>query len=211
MKKGLKIGLIWIISTVVVYFIFTLGNFAIWCHENQIALFKIPDNELVQLDSQKIQELGDRINLVANAMEESLTEENGVYHSIAEDFDPLGYSVWIYIRGEINSITTRYITMSILLGISITIAYMVIVSKKVGIVQKFLIGYLGPMVMFPVIYIYSWTYRFWSLSETYFNTNSRKFYVAYTVIFITIYVVNYVISKKMAEKLNEVSRKISNL
>lgn len=207
MKKGLKIGLVWIISTVTVYLIFTLGNFAIWCHENQISLLKIPDNELARLDSEKIQELGDRINLVANAMEESLTEENGVYYSIAEDFDPLGYSIWIYIRGEINSITTRYITMSILLGISIAIAYMVIESKKVGIVQKFLIGYLGPMLMFPVIYMYSWTYRFWSLSETYFNTNSRKFYVGYTIIFIVTYGINYGISKKMAEKLNEVSGK----
>ncbi len=207
MKKGLKIGLVWMVSTVVVYLIVTLGNFTIWCHENQIALFKIPENELARLDSEKIQELGDRIDMVAKAMEESLEEENGEYHSIAEDFDPLGYSVWIYIRGEINSITTRYIVMSFLLGTSILITYVVIVSKKIGIVQKFLIGYLGPMLMFPVIYMYSWMHRFWSLSEMYFNANSRKFYVGYTIIFIVTYGINYGISKKMAEKLNEVSGK----
>ena len=47
---------------------------------------------------------------------------DGHLHSIAEYFDPLGYSVWIYMRGEINHMTSQYLVISILLGISTTVA-----------------------------------------------------------------------------------------
>lgn len=208
-KKLLKVLLILVISMVVIYLVLTIAGFYSWCNENQLLVDS--DEILSQVDSSKIQELGNRIGLFEQVLKDELqTIQNGVYeegqHSLAEYYNPLGFSVWSYMRLEIQAIINHYFIISILSGVAITIAYVVITSKRLNAILKFAIGYFGVMIMVPPIYMYSWTYRFWDIFTTY-SRMPKYFYIGYTVIFVLMYVVNYRVGTKMAEKLNQAIHK----
>lgn len=203
-KKLLKVLLVMVTSMVVVYLMLTIPAFYSWCDENQLLVDS--DEILSQVDPSKIQELGNRIGLFEQLMKEDLQNiQNGIYeegqHSLAEYYDPLGCSVWSYMRLEIQGIINNYFMISILSGVAITIAYVVITSKKMNSILKFAIGYFGVMLMVPPIYMYSWTYRFWDIFTTYGHM-PKYFYIGYTVIFVLMYVVNYRVGTKMAKELN---------
>ena len=102
----------------------------------------------------------------------------------------------------IQDVLTKYLTISILLGFSIAIAYVVITSKKLNAILKIAIGYLGVMLLIPYVYMYSYTYRFWSISET-FHSTPKYFFILYTIIFLVMYLINYLIGKNMAKNLNQ--------
>lgn len=203
-KKIFKTILVFIISTIILYLGFTLTNFYAWCNENQ--LFVNSDTLLSELDRNKIQELGDSIGKYAQILEDSLDksyyEENSDYHSLAEYYNPLGFSIWSHLQLVVKELLNKYFMISILSGVAIAIAYAVITSKKMNNILKVIIGYLGVMLIVPPIYMYSWTYRFWDIPVTYRNT-PMYFYIGYTAIFILMYVINYQIGVKMAKELNE--------
>ena len=206
MKKLLKTLLVFSISTIAIYMIFTLNFFNKRCKEYQFSLFSKKYYDLRNVDREKIKELGDGISNYAKLLEESHKEsdyiENSNYHAIAEDFDPLGYSVWSVFQTEITMITNKYICISILLGVSIGIAYVVITSKKMNNIFKILIGYFLPMLIIPPIYAYNLTYRSWDIFTIY-RTVPKYFYIIFTLIFIIIYIINYVIGLRITKKLNE--------
>lgn len=206
MKKVLKTLLVFGISTIVIYMVFTLNFLNERCKEYQFSLFSKKYYDLRNIDKQKIKELGDGISNYARLLEESREEsdyiENSAYHAIAEDFDPLGYSVWSIFQTEITMITNEYICISILLGISIGIAYVVITSKKMNNIFKILIGYFLPILIIPPIYAYHLTYRNWDVFTTYRNV-PKYFYIIYTLIFVIIYIINYVIGLRITNKLNQ--------
>lgn len=200
-KKILKMLGIFIFLTVIIYLVLTISAFYNWCLENQI--FVNSDNLLLELKSEKIQELGDNINNLAQVIENSGKELNeGSNHTLSEYYDPLGYSVWCYIQEGINQVLNKYFTISVLLGVSITIAYAVIISKNMKNILKFVIGYLGVMIIIPIIYTYSWTYRFIGIKDTY-QSMPKYFYIIYTTIFILMYLINYKIGVKMTKELNQ--------
>lgn len=203
LKKCLKTLFVLIFSTFIMYVIFTALNFYSWFKEEQLYPYSSVGDLVSTVDSGKIKELGDSIGLFTQVLEDSLNEtyEEG-NHSLAEDFDPLGFSVWSHIQMSINEVFTRSLSISILFGISIMIAYIVITSKKMKFILKFSIGYLGVLLLFPPIYMYSWTYRFWSITET-FSSTPKIFYIGYTAIFILMYFINYRMSVKMAKELNQ--------
>lgn len=205
-KKLLKTLLVFSISTIIIYMIFTLNFLNERCKEYQFSLFSKNYYDLRNIDRQKMKELGEGIGNYAKLLEESLDEshyiENSNYHTIAEDFDPLGYSIWITFQTEITVITNKYISISILLGVSISIAYVVITSKKMNSTLKILIGYFLPILIIPPIYMYSSTSRFWDVFTTY-KATSIYFYIIYTAIFIIIYIINYIIGLRIAKKLNQ--------
>lgn len=208
-KKLLKLLLVLIVSMVVVYLVLTISAFYRWCDENQLLVDS--DKILEQVDSGKIQELGNRIGLFEQVMKEDLQNiQSGMYeegqHSLAEYYDPLGCSVWSYMRLEIQEIIHHYFAISILSGVAITIAYVVITSKKMNGILKFAIGYFGVMLLVPPIYMYTWTYRFWDIFTTY-KSMPKYFYIGYTVIFALMYVINYRVGMKMAEGLNDAMNK----
>lgn len=209
-KKLLKILLVLITSMIVVYLVLTIPAFYGWCEENQLLVDS--DEILSQVDSSKIQELGNRIGLFEQLMKEDLQNiQNGTYDgeeglSLAKYYDPLGCSVWSYMRLEIQTIINSYFTISILSGVAITIAYVVITSKKMNVILKFAIGYFGVMLIVPPIYMYSWTYRFWDILTTY-SQMPKYFYIGYTMIFVLMYVVNYKVGTKMAKELNQAIKK----
>lgn len=202
-KKILKTLFVFIISTIIIYLVLTITAFYHWGKENQ--MFINMDRLLVELDSEKIQELGDRVGNYEKVLEDSLDksyyEENSDYHSLAEYYDPLGISVWTYMHMEMENILNKGV-ISVLSGISITIAYVLITSKKINSILKIAIGYFGPMLIIPPIYMYSWTYRFWDIFQIY-RSMPKYFYIGYTVVFILMYIINYRIGVRMTRELNQ--------
>lgn len=202
-KKILKTLLVFIVSTIIIYLVLTVTAFYNWGKENQ--MFINMDRLLVELDSEKIKELGDEISNYAKLLEDSLDksyyEESSNYHSLAEYYDPLGISVWAHIHMEIENILNKHV-ISILSGVAIAIAYAVITTKKINHILKFAIGYFGPMLIIPPIYMYSWTYRLWGIFETY-RSMPKYFYIGYTTIFVLMYLINYKVGIRMARKLNQ--------
>lgn len=196
-KKILKILLIFLISTITIYLTLTIGNFINWCHENQIPLFKHYEARsayILNLDAEKIQEMGIYVGAYQETLQQPLAEWS---------YDPVGFSVWLYIDSIVQNLLEPYVTPAILLGLSISIAYAVITSKKMKNTLKFILGYWSILLFIPPIYKYSYTYRFWSITETYFTPISIKFYIIYTIIFLLLFAINYRISKKIAQELNE--------
>lgn len=202
-KKILKTLFVFIISTIIIYLVLTITAFYHWGKENQI--FINMDRILVDLDSEKIKELGDEIGNYEKVLEDSLDksyyEESSDNHSLAEYYDPLGFSVWTHLHAEMEKILNKYV-ISILSGVAITIAYVIISSKKMNYILKIALGYFGPILMIPPIYMYSWTYRFWDILNTY-RSMPKYFYIGYTIIFLLMYVVNYKVGVKMAKELNQ--------
>ena len=203
--KALKSLMIFIISTILIYMVFTIGYFISWCNEIQLKLFTDNiANEIPNLDKNKVQELGDYVGDYAELLEYSLEEKNseeGTY-IIAEHYDPLGFSVWTYLREEIVKIIDRYNELSMYLGIATTTAYIIITSKNINNAFKFIIGYIGPMLIIPPIYAYTSRFRLLNVFEIYNMTILRFFYVAYTAIFVLIFLINYLVAKKMVKELN---------
>ena len=202
--------MIFVISAIIIYLVPTLINFNNWCKENQLNLFMSDYYDIRNIDSNKIQNIGDSVSTYLEVLENSLDktnyEQDSNYHSLAEYFNPLGFSVWSYMQEGLNRIFTQYIVISILSGIAIVIAYIIITSKKMNNILKFFIGYFGIMLIIPPIYMYSFTYRFWDIFQTY-STTPKWFYIGYTAIFILMYVVNYKIGVKMSRELNQAINK----
>ena len=213
-KRGLKTILVFIISTIVIYVGFTAKDFYKTCKENQLYLFENKYNEdIAKLDKDKIKELGDSVELYKEILEQSANESkykddgqehyigDGHEHSLGEFYDPLGFSIWSFIQVELTQITTKYINISIISGVAIAIAYLVITCRRISTILKFIIGYFGIMIVVPPIYMYTWTYRFWDIGSTY--SRPKYFYIGYTAIFVIMYIVNYKIGVKMTEELNQ--------
>lgn len=200
LKKFLKAICLLIASSLIIYLVFTISAFIGWCNENQISIVDHSDDMLEYLDPDKIQGIGNFVGTMEQVMKDSLQDNS--YHSLAEDYDPLGFSVWSYMNMGIQNVLTKYLTISILLGFSIAIAYVVITSKKLNAILKIAIGYFGILLIIPYVYMYSYTYRFWSFSET-FHATPKYFFILYTVIFLVMYLINYLIGKNMAKNLNQ--------
>lgn len=206
LKKILKIVLIFLITTSIVYAVPTAIAFNKWCKKNNLSITGEDfSSDLRKIDKDKIQNIGNDVSSIVEVIEMSVEEAKknpNAPHSIGEYFDPLGYSVWSYMQMGIDRIFTSYTTISILFGIGVTIAYIVITNKKMNNIIKFSIGYFGVMLIIPPIYMYSYTYRFWSIAQTY-SSISKYFYIGYTTMFILMYVINYTIGTKMTKELNE--------
>ncbi len=206
-KKIIKTLLVFICSTIVIYFLFTVPSFYKWCNENQLILYKNGEEvskEILKLDSAKIKEIGDAVRINTESMEMSLelsaNDGDDDSHSLAEFYDPLGYSVWIYMQVGMYKVTISYIGLSILLGICITIEYIVITSKKLNNILKFVIGYLGVMFIIPPILQYNHFYRWIGLPH---GVNLKPFYIVYTIVFAVAYITNYIVGVRMTKKLND--------
>lgn len=228
--KIIKIGLVFIFSTVVIYLTMAIGKFISVCHVYQIPLpltfsEEARENYILNLNPEKLEELGQNVSIFEGVMkqakevslysEEELqnhTLTDGHEHTFADFYDPTGFALWGFLDGLVQYIGGKYvINAALFLGISVTIAYAVITSKKMNLALKIVIGYFGMMLAFPPLYMYSWTYRFWKLYEMYWNQDSKRFYAIYTTIFVLIFVINYVIGRKMTRQLNETIRNNENI
>lgn len=209
-KKLLKVLLIFTISSLIIYIFLTTKDFLKISEKYQLfPIYVVRENGF---DKEMIQELGDEITLFANMLEESAVYKNdgqnhfigdGHEHTIGDFYDPIGYSAWSLLQANVYNLFSNYISISIALGIVIAIAYGIITSKKINKVLKFIIGYVSIIIIFPPLYMYSWTGRFWDFKAMYLNEDSTFFYLAYTIIFILICLINYAISKRITKNLNK--------
>lgn len=170
---------------------------------------------LVDVNPETLDELGNEIESFADLIREEANKSiyknddqshylnDGHIHSIGEFFNPTGYSAWQLLNFLIINTLSNYTNISIALGIVSALAYAIITSKSLNNILKLILGYIGIILVFPPIYMYTWTFRFWSIKEMYFNSDSKTFYIAYTLIFILVYIVNYLIGKFMTNKLNK--------
>ena len=170
---------------------------------------------LTDVNPETINKLGNEIDSFADLLREEANKSiykndiqshslnDGHLHSIGEFFNPTGYSAWQLLNLLIINILSNYTNISIALGIVTALAYAIITSKSLNIILKLVLGYIGIILIFPPIYMYTWTFRFWSIKEMYFNSYSKTFYIVYTLIFILMYIINYIIGKTMTNKLNK--------
>lgn len=204
LKKMIIALLIFILIATFTYLVSTLSLFYKWCNKNQ--LFINSDN-ILELDSEKIQQIGDKVGLQTRLLKESLKETNKDenVHSIAEYYDPLGFAVWSFMQNDVKTIFTVYIEISIILGATIAIAYIIITSKRINNILKFIIGYVSIILSVNILLWYRFYHSFNKAPfRIYCKSPSTKiFFVVYTVIFILIYVINYRVGAKMAKDLNE--------
>lgn len=219
LKKLLKILLIFLLSTVVLYCALTGAAFYRWCNTIDIQLLsdtsRLPDNN-------KVQKIGDTVEPYLNVLEEELekspylndgqehTVTDGHVHTIGEFYDPLSFAIWAPLQIALHDIFTKYILLSILIGVAIAIAYTVITSKKINVLLKVVIGYVAIILLVPQILMFSVTHNFYfagNISAVYFNSDLTYFYIGYTILFVLMYMINYIIGKKMTKELNQTIQK----
>lgn len=213
--KTLKTILIFIISTLIVYNCFILKNYIKVSKEYQIGY--VSYNNIVNLDKEKIEGLGNSVKIFSDLMEEeskkipeeksSVVTEDGKQYSLSNLYNPLGFAVRTHLDKVLREIFEEDLNISIYIGLTITFAYIIITAKRLNGIAKFIIGYLGIMIIFPPLYMYSWTGRFWELSTMYWYGANKIFYLIYTLIFLWMYIINYVISSKITKDLNEIVNK----
>ena len=204
MKNCLKLLLIFIMSFIIIYLLLTLSLFFKYCKLNNLYLFtNDTSDKIMNLDSSKIKELGDTIanykNVLDSSLDSSYYENNSNYHSIAEYYDTLGLSVHDYMQQGLNYISTAYLNFSIILGISITIAYFII-NSTLNTNIKFLCGYICIILIFPHILAFSYSHNLFNIIKAYYKTpNILHFYILYSISYILIYVLNYKKTNKKAK------------
>lgn len=213
--KFLKIVLVFLLSTIITYNCFLVKNYFVICDEFQVG--DMSGDAILHLDKEKIKDLGDSVRTIADLLEEDASKSNeerstiysedGEVYSISDLYDPLGFSVQMQIEHIISRLFYENISISIMIGITVTFAYTVITMKKLNNVVKVLLGYLGVMIVFPPLCMYSWTGRFWELTTMYWYAAPKYFYVVYTLIFVVMYIINCVVSTKLTKQLNEMVKK----
>lgn len=210
--KLVKIVLVFLMSTLVVYSGLVYQN--LQQIEEEYQLSAEPQN----LDAEKVKDLGDTVQDFADMLEEEAdkspykddglehTIDDGHDHSIGEFYDSLGISTMSVLRSVILNLLDSYdLLFSECIGVAIAIAYAVITSKKLKTMLKILIGYCCLMIVFPPLYMYSWTYRFWKPTDMYCNSDSIRFYIIFTIVVAVMFVVNFVHEKSIADGLNKES------
>ena len=191
-KTFLKMLLIFISSTIIIYCFLSLVKFRSWCAENQI-LFSI---EKGFSDEHVNNLLVYKIDYLATSIREFETS------FINYEGDSLGYSVWRFLQAGIGTAFSWYRDISILLGLSITISYFIITNHKINYFLKFILAYIG--ILFIIIFTY------YNIHSKIFpggivqrNQSIFYFFIIYTSIFMIMYILNYLFTKKMTIHINK--------
>lgn len=212
LKGLLKTILVFIICMIIIYLSFTIKEFFSWCHTIGVEPFAGWGEYGERMNIQAMNTYGEEISGTIEKMEETAEfyyKEHPEETSTLDFFSSIGYVVISDLQRNINHIVVTHIRISIFLSIAITIGYTIITRKNISNVFKFVIGYILVLIVFPPIYMYSMTNRFWSLKEMYLYGTPKVFYIAYTIIFIVMFLINYIISKNLANKLNKTIKNAS--
>lgn len=133
-KSILKFLLILIIVTTIVFFILDTKSFYSWCKKYDLQMFNthnISDEDVENLDEFKINGLGKGITSMKE-IELEFMEENNIEKIDQENF-ATGYASWLQLQSSAFEIT-QYYKLSILIGVIITLGYILI--KKLIIFLK---------------------------------------------------------------------------
>lgn len=196
MKNIIKIFIVLVFAVLTSYLVLTIRDFTLWCNKMQFSFINTEEEQLNNLDVEKIQYLGESIKGLSVAIEENF---KGTEY---EKYNSLGITIWKTFQLQMNDIVKGNVNMSLVLGVAITLAYIVITSSKISNSLKLLIGYFGIMIIFPPLYMYMYTGRLWDIMTMYVYNAPKAFYIVYTLIFVVMYVIKYNINSKFTTELN---------
>lgn len=199
-KSVLKILVILIASIMLTYLILTVKDLLLWYDEMQFDYIE-KGKSISEIDENIFDDLG------MNTYEYIDSVKDEIVGTELEKYNVLGLAIWQIMFLYIKTIIYKNISFSIFFGILLTIAYIVITNKRMSNFTKFLIGYISIIIVFPPLYMYSYTGRFWDLATMYIHSMSKYFYIIYTILFFIIYIVNYKINSRISKELNEALKK----
>lgn len=203
-KGLLKTILVFIVCMIIIYLPLTIKEFFSWCNKIGVEPFRNGFETIDELDVEAINEYGKGINNIIQMLEEAEKYElNPGEHYTTEYFDPVSYAVFSDLQMNIHHIVSHNIRKTVFLSLAITAGYLIITKVKMSNVRKFVLGYFLVLIVFPPIYMYSMTNRFWSLKEMYLYGTPKAFYIIYTMIFIAMFVINYIVGRNLTNKLNQ--------
>ncbi len=107
------------------------------------------------------------------------------------------------INGLETTVASGNLSTSILFGILITLSYIIIANKKLSTALKLVIGYFSIIIIFPLLYMFSFTGQLGDIRSIYESIIPRTFYTSCTIIFVLMYFINYKINSKLTDELNE--------
>lgn len=205
-KELLKIVLVCILCFTLIYFPLTIKDFFHWCDTIGVKPFSGWGETGEEMNVQAINTYGEEISGTIENMEaaaESYYEEHPEETSTLDFFSSIGFVVVSDLQRNINHIVSNNIRIAVFLSVAITVGYFIITKVKISNILKFVVGYFLVLIVFPPIYMYSMTNRFWSLREMYLGGTPKAFYIGYTIIFIVMFLMNYMIGKNMTKRLNK--------
>lgn len=183
MKKILlKTLLIFILSLIIIYTLLTGLRFQNWCQKNQITIFINKPLDTSNLDNLKLEGLGKNVNQLKDLINSEDSELN--------KYDPTGYAVWLQMQSSVGEIFNYYTYLSILLGLAISIGYLVLNISQIKTFLKIILGYLLPVITLPIMYIYIFAITFNPFMSTLNRNNNILFFcISYTIIFLLMFIV----------------------
>lgn len=181
-KTFINAVIIFIISTFVIYALLSFFKLRNYCDKYQIELFITHEIDTNNLNEFKLKTQGEYIERFKDLIN---TDPN------LSKYDFTGYTFWLQMQAFIGDIFSYYIYISFLLGLSISIGYIVVNISKLKVFFKILIGYILPIIILPIIYIliFKVTYNPF-MTNIDRNKNILLFIISYTVIFIILFVIH---------------------
>lgn len=174
--------IIFIVSTFIIYALLSFFKLQNYCDKYQIELFITHEIDTNNLDEFKLKAQGEYIERFKDLIN---TDPN------LSKYDFTGYTFWLQMQAFIGDIFNYYMYISFLLGLSISIGYIVVNISKLKVFLKILIGYILPVIILPIIYIliFKLTYNPF-MTNIDRNKNILLFIISYTVIFIILFVIH---------------------
>ena len=175
----IKALILFILSTFIVYTLFTFFRLQIFCNKYQIELFVTHEIDTSNLDNLKLKAQGEQY---VERLKSLVTTDSNL-----SKYDLTGYAFWLQMQSFIGDSFSYYIYISFLLGLSISIGYLIVNISKLKVFLKILIGYIFPIIIFSICYIliFNVVYNPF-MSSTDRNKNILLYIVSYTIIFITL-------------------------
>lgn len=107
------------------------------------------------------------------------------------------------INGLESTVSKGNLPISMLFGILVTLSYIIITNKRLSTSAKLVIGYFCIIIIFPPLYLFSFTGKLGDIHLIYENAVPVVFYKSCTIIFLLMYYINYKINSKLSDELNE--------
>lgn len=181
MKVFFENLIIFLLVTIIMFYIFTTYVFVRWCSEYEFDIFcsngycgHINHEKVDNLNSFKLRGLGAGIKNMSELWD---NDSRDIY-------DTYGIAYWVQTQLVVWQIT-QYNILSVLIGIATVVGYNIILSKKFNKAIKFLLGYIIPIVFLPTLYYFVRL----KCDKVFVETNKLiEFGIVYTIIFLLMYI-----------------------
>lgn len=180
-KLIINTAIIFTISTFITYTLLTFFRLHSYCEKYQIKLFVTEKIDTDNLDEFKLKAQGEHIEKQKDLIK---TDSN------LSKYNLTGYAFWLQMQSFIGDVFSYYMYSSLLLGISISVGYLSLNISKIKTLFKILIGYILPIIILPIIYMWIFKATFNPfMTTTDRNANILLFVISYTVIFSILFII----------------------